>query len=197
MLALLVLAMSDESSSEKEWIRKAKRGDRNAFGQLTREFLPRVYQLCRKMGLSHDEADDMTQETFIKAYQALERFEEGRPFWNWIARIANNNVINYLKRKRREIGGEEGDGIVGQQAASATASNPHTAVVAREMETRVEQAIEKLPHDFRVVYLMRMQLDYSYEAIAATLAIPVGTVMSRLKRARDRLLDDLKDLLER
>jgi RNA polymerase sigma-70 factor (ECF subfamily) len=187
--------MSGENESEAELIGRARRGNRDAFGRLTRMFLKRVYTFCRRMGLSHDEADDMTQETFIKAYGAISRFEEGRPFWSWIARIAANSVINYRKRKGREIDGEEGEAIVARQSDPA-AGNPQAQVETKEMEARLEEALWELPFDFRVVYIMRMHLDMKYEEIASVLEIPVGTVMSRLGRSRDRLLNSLKDLLE-
>lgn len=195
-MSLFVLAVSDDEDSERRLIARARRGDRHAFGELTRNFLPSVYRLCRRMGLSHDEADDMTQETFVKAYQAIGRFEEGKPFWNWVARIAGNTTINYLKRKGRELSGEEGEMVVSQQATQSSGSNPHEAVVSQQMEVRLEQALQKLPFEYRIVYIMRMHLDYDYGRIAETLEIPVGTVMSRLSRARERLVEDLKDLLE-
>ncbi len=137
----------------------------------------------------------MTQETFVKAYQAIGRFEEGKPFWNWIARIAGNTTINYLKRKSRELSGEEGEMVVGQQVSQSPGSNPHEAVVTQQMEARLEEALQKLPFEYRIVYIMRMHLDYDYGRIAETLEIPVGTVMSRLSRAREKLVEELKDLL--
>jgi RNA polymerase sigma-70 factor (ECF subfamily) len=195
-LTLFVLTVSGDEEHERRLVARARRGDRQAFGELMRSFLPGVYRLCRRMGLSHDEADDMTQESFVKAYQAIGRFEEGKPFWNWIARIASNTTINYLKRKSREVTGEDGEMLVGQQSTQAVGSNPHDTIVTQQMETRLEQALHKLPFEYRIVYILRMHLDFDYGRIAETLEIPVGTVMSRLSRARERLVEDLKDLLE-
>lgn len=196
MFSLLVLALSGNELSEAELVRRARRGDREAFGRLTTSFLKRVYLLCRRMGLSHDEADDMTQETFVKAYGAIAKFEEGRPFWNWIARIASNTALNYLKRKQREVAGEEGETILDLQATEMAGSNPHDSMVSREMEERLELALRELPLEYRIAYIMRMHLDFTYEQIAEALDVPVGTVMSRLSRARERLVNSLKDLLE-
>ena len=86
MFGLLVLTVGLQESSDEQLIRQAKRGDRQAFGQLVRRYQKRVYALCRRLGGSHDVADDLTQEAFIKAYQAIGRFDEALPFWNWIGK---------------------------------------------------------------------------------------------------------------
>jgi RNA polymerase sigma-70 factor (ECF subfamily) len=183
-------------STDVELIRQAKRGERKAFGELVRRYQKRVYALCFRLGGSHDAADDLTQEAFIKAFQAIESFDEAYPFAAWILRIASNNALNYIKRQKFQVSGEEGELVLEQQAAPKADSDPLEALSREEMDRRYQEAVNQLPPEFKVVFVMRMHEDLSYEEIAARLRISVGTVMSRLHRARQRLVEQLKDLLE-
>lgn len=193
---LSVLLLAAEALPDRDLISRAKQGNRKAFGELVRRYQRRVYALCLRLGGSHDVADDLTQEAFIKAYQAIGTFDEKFLFGSWIARIAANNAINYLKHQRFQLSGEEGELALEQQASSGSDSDPHQALTQKEIDRRYGEAVGNLPPDFRVVFVLRMQEDLSYEEIADTLKINVGTVMSRLHRARKRLADVLKDLLE-
>ncbi len=190
--------MSDaEPSSDLELIQKSKRGDSTAFGQLVRRYQKRVYALCFRLSGSHDIADDLTQEAFIKAYEAIESFDESYPFYSWISRIATNNAINFIKRQKRSVGGEEGEIAIEKEASSGSGSNPEMVLNQKEIDRRYLAALENLSEEFRVVFVLRMHEDLSYEEIAAQLKLSPGTVMSRLHRARQKLMDELKDILEK
>lgn len=195
-MLLLVLMMGLSDSSDQDLIRRAKDGDRRAFGELVRRYQRKVYALCFRLGGGHDVADDLTQEAFIKAFQAIASFDESFPFQAWIFRIASNNAINFLKRQKFQVSGEEGDLILEQQTSPHSDDNPHQNLSRREMDERYQAAVNNLPEDFRIVFVLRMHEDLRYEEIAARLKISVGTVMSRLHRARQRLAAELKDLLE-
>ncbi len=196
MFLLVLMMVGFAESTDVELIRQAKRGERKAFGELVRRYQKRVYALCFRLGGSHDAADDLAQEAFIKAFQAIESFDEAYPFAAWILRIASNNALNYLKRQKFQVSGEEGELVLEQQAAPKTESDPLEALSREEMDRRYQEAVNQLPPEFKVVFVMRMHEDLSYEEIAARLRISTGTVMSRLHRARQRLVEQLKDLLE-
>ncbi len=182
-------------SSDPELIRRAKRGDREAFGELVRRYQKRIYALCFRMGGSHDAADDLTQEAFIKAFTAMETFDESYPFAAWILRIASNNAINWIKRQKFQVAGEVGDEIIDHQTTTR-ADDPYEKLSEQEIDARYQAALNALPAEFKEVFVLRMHEELSYEEIAARLRISVGTVMSRLHRARKRMAEALKEFLE-
>jgi RNA polymerase sigma-70 factor (ECF subfamily) len=183
-----------DDTPDRELIRRAKQGDRAAFGLLVRRYQRKVYALCFRLGGSHDVADDLTQEAFIKAFQAVGTFDEKYPFGGWITRIAANNALNYLNRQKFQLNGEESE-LVLQQMATVD-PDPQETLTQQEIDKRYQQALAQLPPDYRIVFVLRMQEEMSYADIAATLKINEGTVMSRLHRARQKLMLALKDLLE-
>lgn len=187
-----MLAGADETP-DAELIRRAKQGDRKAFGLLVRRYQRKVYALCFRLGGSHDVADDLTQEAFIKAYQAIGTFDDRYPFGGWISRIAANNAFNYLNRQKFQLDSEESDAVFEQTAT--TDPDPQAVLTQQEIDKRYQQAVAQLPPEYRIVFVLRMQEEMSYADIAATLKINEGTVMSRLHRARQRLMEALKDLL--
>ncbi|MCX6832661.1 MAG: sigma-70 family RNA polymerase sigma factor [candidate division Zixibacteria bacterium] len=192
LLVLMLAGMDD--TPDGELIRRAKQGDRAAFGLLVRRYQRKVYALCFRLGGSHDVADDLTQEAFIKAFQAVGTFDEKYPFGGWIARIAANNAFNYLNRQKFQLSGEESELALDQMAA--VDSDPQEMLTQQEIDKRYQHALAQLPPDYRIVFVLRMQEEMSYADIATTLKINEGTVMSRLHRARRKLMLALKDLLE-
>lgn len=190
------MMVGSADSSDLDLIQRAKKGDKRAFGDLVRRHQRKVYALCFRLGGSHDAADDLTQEAFIKAFQAIATFDESFPFTAWIMRIASNNALNYIKRQKFQVSGEEGEVILDSQTSSYTEDNPHENLNQQEIDARYQKALNALPTDFRTVFILRMHEELSYEEIADRLKISVGTVMSRLHRARQRMASDLKDLLE-
>jgi RNA polymerase sigma-70 factor, ECF subfamily len=181
--------------SETELIGRAKAGDKVAFGALVRMFQKPVYNLAYRFVRDHDTADDLTQEAFIRAYKALDSFIEGKSFRNWILTIASNLAINSLRRRKHET---PLDQSVSEETQADTNpwANPHEQVVASSLRDKIAEAVERLPEEFKAVFVLRTYEDMSYAEIAEALKIESGTVMSRLSRARARLKEMLKDYLD-
>ena len=178
-------------------VRKAQQGDMDAFESLVRKYQQRVYALCRRLTGAHQSADDLAQETFIKAYFALARFDAQWPLYPWLRRIALNSGLNYLKARSRERPLEEG--MLGARRAlfSAPTDSPEERLERAEFEAGFERAVASLPSDQRSVFVLRFHESMSYEEISRTLDLPIGTVMSRLNRARQKLKGLLADSLAR
>jgi RNA polymerase sigma-70 factor (ECF subfamily) len=178
-------------------VRKAQQGDMDAFESLVRKYQQRVYALCRRLTGAHQSADDLAQETFIKAYYALDRFDAQWPLYPWLRRIAINSGLNYLKARKRERPLLEGTLGARRTPFSALADGPEERLERAEFEARFERAVASLPADQRSVFVLRFQESMSYEEISRTLDLPIGTVMSRLNRARQKLKGLLTDSLAR
>ncbi len=176
-----------EEAEEKVLIEKAKSGNASAYEALVRNYQHRIYRLCLAMTGTHPAADDLAQETFLKAYLALARFKEGTNFSAWIRRIAVNSSLNYLKIRRREepLGSRSGDNP-GAVFSSKT-ETPHEQLLKNDIDRAVDTALKALPAKLRAVFVLHAVEGLKYEDIARTVGVPVGTVMSRLSRARSRL----------
>lgn len=146
-----------------------------------------VYTLARRLMGNHDDADDVAQETFVRAYQALDRYDESFAFYTWLRTIATRVAWNELaKRKRRRTSGGETFDLAAERVAGA-AADPVALAAEAETRERLRRAVDALPGDFRAVVALRAFEDLSYAEIAEVLDIPIGTVMSRLSRARSLL----------
>jgi RNA polymerase sigma-70 factor (ECF subfamily) len=178
-------------------VRKAQQGDMDAFESLVRKYQQRVYALCRRLTGAHQSADDLAQETFIKAYYALGRFDAQWPLYPWLRRIALNTGLNYLKARKRERPLLEGALGARRMPFTAPADDPEEQLERAEFEARFERAVASLPADQRSVFVLRFHESMSYEEISRTLDLPIGTVMSRLNRARQKLKSLLTDSLAR
>lgn len=165
----------------------------DAFESLVRRYQQRVYALCRRLTGAHQSADDLAQETFIKAYYALDRFESAWPLYPWLRRIAINAGLNYLKTRSRERSLE--DGSLGDRHVPAAdpGDDPEDRLERAEFQARLDWAVEALPADQKSVFVLRFHESLSYEEIARTLDLPLGTVMSRLNRARQKLKELMAD----
>ena len=178
-------------------VRKAQQGDMDAFESLVRKHQQRIYALCRRLTGAHQSADDLAQETFVKAYFALGRFDADWPLYPWLRKIALNAGLNYLKARGRERSLEDGPPGDRRTPTAASADDPQERLERAEFQARFERAVETLPPDQRSVFVLRFHESLSYEEISRALDLPVGTVMSRLNRARRRLKDLLADSLAR
>jgi RNA polymerase sigma-70 factor (ECF subfamily) len=178
-------------------VRKAQQGDMDAFESLVRKYQQRVYAFCRRLTGAHQSADDLAQETFIKAYFALARFDAQWPLYPWLRKIALNSGLNYLKTRSRERPLDEGTIGTRKTPLSAPADDPEERLERAEFTERFERAVESLPSDQKSVFVLRFHEDMSYEEISRTLDLPIGTVMSRLNRARQKLKGRLADSLVR
>jgi len=162
---------------------RARKGDATAFEELVRRHQRRVYAVALRIVRAHDVADDVSQEAFVRAWRALDRFEPGRPFAPWVCRIAANLAINHVRSPRaREDGLPEG-----HEEKAASGPSPLGAVLDDEAARVLDAAVEALPAEQRAVFVLRAVEEMPYDAIAEALSLSPGTVMSRLFRAREKL----------
>jgi RNA polymerase sigma-70 factor, ECF subfamily len=171
---------------EAELIRVAQKGDGRAFGEIVRRYQRAVYRVAYGLTRSPSDADDLAQETFVRAYQALGRFRVGEPLYPWLARIATNLAFS-LHRRRRRRPETSIEPLVEAGHQWGVDADPADDVAERERRRHLEQAFDTLKPEHQAVLVLRAVQDLSYEEIAATLNVPVGTVMSRLSRARAEL----------
>lgn len=180
---------------EGKLISKAKRGDIYSFERLVERYQKKIYYLALRMTRSHEAADDLSQEAFIKAFYSLKSFKEGYSFCAWIYRICMNLTINYLKRQKFII--SESQLPQGSLELVEDTGKPDASeqLVRDELTRKIENEIAHLPPEFRAVFILKTYEELSYEEIASALKISKGTVMSRLFRARERLQKSLKGYL--
>ena len=174
-------------------------GDRSAFGSLVQKYQDRLYNTLVHVIGSRDEAEDVVQDTFVQAYTKLASFEGKSSFYTWIYRIARNAVTSAGRKEsarpriRASLDAGADDDAAGPEPA--TSELPEDEALALERRRLVLDAIDQLPVDFREIVILRDIDDRSYEDIAALLSIPVGTVRSRLHRARLDLRVRLETLI--
>ena len=175
---------------------EARRGDAAAFNALVTAYQDRVFNMANRMLRNREDAADISQEVFLTAYKALDRFEERARFSTWLYRITVNKCRDEIRRR----GSKKHTRPVSLDAAAtepaARAAGPSDHAEAHELHDRIEGAIANLPEDVREVLLLRDTQDLAYEEIAAIVDVPVGTVRSRLNRARTLLKEHLAPLLE-
>ena len=163
---------------DRETIQAVRRGDDEAFRALVEKYQARVYRTVREFVFDHQDAEDVTQETFVRAFRHMDRFDLGRAFLPWILTIAKNLAINHGKRRREvavETVSEDPDG---------TDSPQEQAVQVRDMAERIERAAKGLPDRYRAVFQLFYRDELSVSQIAERLSVPEGTVKSDLFRAR-------------
>lgn len=194
LLGVLLLTALAEENPDLELLKRAKNGDRDAFGELFRKYEKRVFRVARRMCGSDDEAWDITQDAFIRAMEAMDRFDPRYRFFTWIYRITTNLAINYSRKRkrRREVHFEEDYSAEGQQVTSAQLAD---RAAAEQLAEAVGNAVEKLSPALRAVFVLRVDQQLSYTEIAESLDIALGTVMSRLNRARARIREELGSML--
>lgn len=183
-----------EGISDEELIGRARGGDEAAFGDFVRRHTAAVHRwMARSVG--EQDAEDMTQEVFLKAYRGLDRFRGDAPARAWLAAIADNAVKNRyrsLSRFRRIFSGADPSEI----EAAAEAADPEQTARSGESRRHVAEALSRIPPEFRMPVVLRDLEEWSYEEIAVSLAVPVGTVKSRIARGRGQLKAILLPLLQ-
>jgi RNA polymerase sigma-70 factor (ECF subfamily) len=178
-------------SAEAALLGQAQGGSLFAFEEIVRRYQRRVYAVAFRIVRRHDIADDVTQEAFIRAHQALSSFDLARPFGPWICRIGANLAINHV---RSPIAREE-PLPEGHAEMPAVEPGPETGVLEREGQELLQRALDALPGEQRAVFVLRVHEELSYREIADTLGLSMGTVMSRLSRAREKLRESLAPYL--
>ena len=186
------LASPGSDTAERDLLAKAQNGNLFAFEEIVRRYQRRVYGVAFRIVRRHDLADDVVQETFIRAYESLGRFDVVRPFAPWVATIAANLALNHVRSPRfREEPLPEAHG-----ETPADAPSPLAGLLDQEAESRLKTAMDALPPEQRAVFVLRAEEDLSYREIADSLGLSIGTVMSRLSRAREKLRGALLPYLE-
>ena len=172
-------------SIPQEWVAQARAGDRQAFTLLVEAYQVPVYNLCRRMLGIPGEAEDAAQETFWRAFQALERYDPQRPFATWLLSIAAHYCIDYLRRQRLVALSLEA--MPDYHDVPDPAPGPEGSAEAHERERRVAHMLQTLDPLDRAAIVMRYWYDLSYEEMGEALSLSVSAVKSRLHRARRQL----------
>ena len=178
-------------------IRRAQRGDADAFEQLLLEHQKNVYNLCYRMAGNPDDAMDLSQETFLRAWRCLDQYQFASAFSTWLYRLCSNICIDFLRRRRRQqtvpLTFEDADGEEQTYAVPDAQPLPEEQVDLKLTRETLAAAMAQLLPEHRAVLQLRVVNEMSYEQIADVLDIQIGTVKSRLSRARNQL----KKILER
>ena len=183
--------------SEEQLIRRAQQGDNGAFEQLLLAHQKKVYNLCLRMAANPDDALDLSQEAFIKAWRSIGQYQFEASFSTWLFRLTSNVCIDFLRRKKRRqetsLTENYDDSDEGTELSIPDANPlPEQQAIANETKIELARAMEQLAPDHREILQLRVVEDLPYEQIADILGIRVGTVKSRLARARLSLRKILK-----
>jgi len=189
----------EQREIDQQLVERVQRGDKTAFDLLVRKYQFRLAKLVSRYVSDRSEVEDVTQEAFIKAYRALKGFRGESAFYTWLYRIAINTAKNYLvsmgrRPPRSDIDAEDAEGM-----ASGTElreiNTPESSMLRDEIAETVRQTIETLPEDLRTAITLREFDGLSYDEIASIMDCPIGTVRSRIFRAREAIDNELKPLI--
>lgn len=191
---------TNPDDTDQELVRRVQAGDQTAFNLLVLKYQHRVLKLVGRFVNDAAEAEDVAQEAFLKAYRALASFRGDSAFYTWLYRIAINTAKNALVSQRRrpvdfDLDLQDPDQY-DRQAKLKEADTPEGVLLTDEIRAVVEEAMEQLPEDLRTAIVLRELEGLSYEEIAEAMDCPVGTVRSRIFRAREAIDKKLKPLLE-
>jgi RNA polymerase sigma-70 factor (ECF subfamily) len=182
-----------EKSAERKLVEAAQNGDKKAFGDLIRLHQKKLFRYIYGLVGSFDQAEDVVQEAFVKAYGALNTFKPEYAFYPWLSTIARNLAFTQVNREERK---ESLDNLTEKGFDPASVDlGPLDMMLDAESEKRFYKALMGMPVTYRSVFVLRHFENMDYVQIAHYLKIPPGTVDSRLYRARKYLMDELKDLL--
>lgn len=188
------------ADEDRQLVARVQKGDKRAFDLLVLKYQSRILALVVRFVQDSHEAQDVTQEAFIKAYRALGNFRGDSAFYTWLYRIAINTAKNYLVSRNRRppasgIDAQDAEFFEGDHALK-NIDSPERLLLRDEIDKTVQDSIGKLPEDLRVALTLREYEGLSYEDIAAVMQCPVGTVRSRIFRAREAVDKALQPLLE-
>ncbi len=189
-----------ETNTDQYLVERVQRGDKKAFDILVRKYQHKLVKLISRYVYDPSEVMDVVQETFLKAYRAIPNFRGDSAFYTWLYRIGVNTAKNYLIAQGRkppnvDIDAEEAEQYEGESDLKEYAT-PEGMLLRAEIEKTVSDTIENLPDDLRKAIVLRELEGLSYEEIAEVMKCPVGTVRSRIFRAREAINEKLKPLLE-
>jgi RNA polymerase sigma-70 factor (ECF subfamily) len=183
---------------DRELVARVQQGDKQAFGLLVEKYQRKLARLLQRLIRDPAEVEDVTQEAFIRAYRALATFRGDSAFYTWLYRIAVNTAKNHLMAARRRV--SAGMDLEAAEAADdgeqlRDINTPDSVLMSKEIAATVNAAIEELPEDLREAIRLRELDGMSYEEIAAIMDCPIGTVRSRIFRAREAISGRLRPLL--
>jgi RNA polymerase sigma-70 factor (ECF subfamily) len=173
-----------------EWVRAALEGDQDAFAELVHTYEDAVYNLCYRMLSDRGEAEDATQEAFLRAYLNLRRYDSARSFKTWLLTIASNHCIDRIRRRRLTWLSIDDDPMP-NLALSSDEPEPETASILKEQSAAIQKILDELSPDYRAAVVLRYWYDYSYTEIADILDTTESAIKSRLFRARQLLAEKL------
>jgi RNA polymerase sigma factor (sigma-70 family) len=194
-------APADGKEEEASLVRRAREGDLGAYDDLVRRYQERIYATIYHMTSNHEDANDLAQESFIKAFQALHSFKGGSSFYTWIYRIAVNKTINFLKQRKNraqmslndlDFNAEHDPDLV----ALISDKTPRRDVGLAELQEKLNAAMQKLSEHHRLVVTLHDVQGLSHEEIAKIMECNIGTVRSRLFYARQQMQAYLSDYLK-
>lgn len=188
-----------ERQPDHELVSRAQEGDRRAFDLLVLKYEQKVASLISRYIRDSNEVMDVTQEAFLKAYRALPGFRGESAFYTWLYRIAINTVKNHLVAQGRRPPGDDVEAEVAEQMDMGgrlrEVGTPESHLLTDEIARTVQQALDDLPEDLRTAIVLREFDGLSYEEIATAMECPIGTVRSRIFRAREAIDKRLRPLL--
>jgi RNA polymerase sigma-70 factor (ECF subfamily) len=194
-------AVAPAQVEEVELVKRARKGDLAAYDDLVRRYQERIYATIYHMTSNHEDANDLAQEAFIKAFQALRSFKGGSSFYTWVYRIAVNKTINFLKQRKHkaqislddiDFNAEHDPDLV----ALISEKTPRREVNLAELQEKLNAAMQKLSEPHRLVVTLHDVQGLSHEEIAKIMGCNIGTVRSRLFYARQQLQAYLSDYLQ-
>ena len=195
--------MSDNESQNKidlEIVKRVQRGDKSAFDLLVIKYQHKLAKLITPYVRDRDDVLDVVQESFIKAYKALPRFRGDSAFYTWLYRIAINTAKNYLTAQSRRPPRFDVDAMEAEYYDGGSAlhdnTTPESNIAKQEIKDAIDRAISNLPEELKMAITLREFEAMSYDEIADVMECPVGTVRSRIFRAREAIDNEIKPLIE-
>ena len=191
--------MSKDREADQILVERVQRGDKKAFDLLVLKYQHKVANLISRYVRDPAEVLDVTQEAFIKAYRALPRFRGDSAFYTWLYRVAINTAKNHLAAQARRPPGDDIEAETAEQmdmgAPLKEMDTPERMALQREIASTIQKALDELPDDLRTAITLRELDGLTYEEIAQAMACPIGTVRSRIFRAREAIDAKLRPLL--
>lgn len=194
--------MVEDPASVDELVTRARGGDRHAYRQLVERYQRRVFAIAFEIVRNREDAEDIVQESFVKAFLSLRDFRGQASFYTWLYRIAYNMAIDFRRKiarrggavRERTPGAENGQAESALEAVGGASASPHEVLHRKEQARRIQEVLDGISEEHRAVIILREIEGMNYDEIARTVGISKGTVMSRLHYARKKLQEGLKDL---
>lgn len=185
--------VSEVDSMLLEWVQAAREGDQDAFAEIVYTFQDAVYNLCYRMLGESGEAEDAAQETFLRAYTNLFRYDPERSFKTWLLSIASNHCIDRIRKRRMTYLSLDDEPTAAALALSSSDPLPEQAALRSERSRLIQSLLDELSEEYRLAVVLRYWYDYSYVEIAEALDTTESAIKSRLFRARQMLAEKLGD----